>query len=545
MKKINILMATILALSMSSCVQDLNTQPIDPNIKQTFNADEVYHKIYAGLGTSGQKGPDGDCDIVANDEGYSVWYRLVWVHNEFPCDGGWWIWNSDAGCSNLEEISWDSNNPFVKLLYNRLTFNVTTCNHFFDNTGGNPVGNDEATASDLKLHKMRAEVRFMRALNYAYLLDFFGNPPFVTTISMDNPKQFDKDVNVARPKLFAWIVEELNNCLEGLDEDTHVYKVNKNAVYLLLARLYLNSNVYHNGSYPEGALQKAIEYSDKIISKYPLAANYAQLFMGDNDVNPASQEVIFSIQQDGNETQSWGGSSYCVCATRAASMNPYGSTDAWTCWRATPELAIAFAGSKKPADLKKLQDDETTMPTTLKDDRALFNAKGNSFGGPAAYGTGNFEKCWQICKWTGVYSDGTKVGHNTQFVDTDLPIFRSAEAYLTKAEALYRQGNSGEALTVVNTIRSRAHAVALTSLDDDTFIDEWHREFYAEGRRRMDLIRFGIFTGKSTASGHRHWEGRGRKATGGISDVDAKYNLYPIPLSDCVANPELQQNPNY
>ena len=75
MKKVKILtaVAVLCVAVVTSCVNDLNTEPIDPNIKQTFDANMVFNKIYASLGISGQTGPDGDCDIVANDEGYSVW----------------------------------------------------------------------------------------------------------------------------------------------------------------------------------------------------------------------------------------------------------------------------------------------------------------------------------------------------------------------------------------------------------------------------------------------------------------------------------------
>ena len=68
MRHINILLiACFAALGLTSCVQDLNTEPIDPNVLQTFDQDRIYYKIYAGLGTSGQVGPDGNCDIIAND----------------------------------------------------------------------------------------------------------------------------------------------------------------------------------------------------------------------------------------------------------------------------------------------------------------------------------------------------------------------------------------------------------------------------------------------------------------------------------------------
>ncbi|MBQ8101098.1 MAG: RagB/SusD family nutrient uptake outer membrane protein [Paludibacteraceae bacterium] len=532
--------AATLMLALTGCVQNLNTEPIDPNIVQTFQQDEVYYKIYAGLGTSGQKGPDGDCDIVANNEGYSVFYRLVFVHNEFPADGGWWIWG-DAGVPDLLECKWTSENAFVSLLYNRLNFNVTTCNHFLENTEG---------MTDEKTVRQRAEIRFMRALNFYYLMDFFGNPPFSLAVTSKNPTQIEG----GRPALYQWLVDELLAAENDLEEKTSTYRVSKDAARVLLARLYLNAEVYTDGAVK--AYDKAEEYAKKVMDKYELADKYAELFMGDNDTNGAAKEIIFAIPQDGNMVQSWGGSSCMVAMTRSnGSMDDYGSDAAWECWRSSPSLVSVFTDSPDSHHAN-----EFNMPAEVGDDRALLSnvryvmssgdnpvrlkdANGNDSvnynavecTGPAAYGTGNFTKCWSICKWTGIYSTGTS-GKHVKFVDTDVPFIRAAEAYMTYAEALYRQGNPTEALNIINTkIRARAHAAALPSIDDDVLLDEWQREFYAEARRRIDLIRFGQFAGPKAT---RTWEGH-------KAGIDKKYNLYALPNSDCVANPNLKQNEGF
>lgn len=553
MKRVKILtaVAVLCSITLTSCVNDLNTEPIDPNIKQTFDARMVYNKIYASLGISGQTGPDGDCDIVANDEGYSVWYRLICVHNEFPADGGWWIWNSDAGCSNILETSWDEANPFVKLLYNRLTFNITLCNHYFDNTGGNPEGLDEAI-SDKDLHTRRAEVRCIRAMHYFYMMDFFGNPPFFTTVSNDYPRQIEG----GRPALFKWIESELKACETTLSETGSYYRVHQDVATLLLARLYLNAEVYTG----EPMYGEAAKRAKQIADKYPLAPEYSYLFMGDNDHNGAEQEVLFAIAQDGVQTESWGGSSFWVAASRNTSMLPSGSNDGWTCWRSSPELIQLF---EKASIAKSIKANEKEMPAILGDDRALFcsqvkdNEKDSviytaAFAGPAEYGSGNFEKCWAICKWTGVYSTGELKGGHDKFVDTDIPFFRAAEAYLTYAEAAFRIGETSEAEIYMQKVRDRANCTKsieeIGGVCERTLMDEWQREFYSEGRRRMDLIRFGAFTGRGSGAAvasktdiHYHWEGRGRIASGPsvASTVDDKYKLYPIPSSDRVANPNL------
>ena len=69
-------------------------------------------------------------------------------------------------------------------------------------------------------------------------------------------------------------------------------------------------------------------------------------------------------------------------------------------------------------------------------------------------------------------------------------------------------------------------------------IDEWCREFYMEGRRRSDLIRFGLFTGDKYV-----WDFKGGVAEG--KSVENFFNVYPIPADDINGNKNLTQNPRY
>lgn len=69
-------------------------------------------------------------------------------------------------------------------------------------------------------------------------------------------------------------------------------------------------------------------------------------------------------------------------------------------------------------------------------------------------------------------------------------------------------------------------------------LDEWAREFYLEGRRRSDLIRFGCFT---TDKYLWDWKG-GVKEGKSVSDI---YNVYPIPDIDMNNNDNMTQNKGY
>lgn len=533
----------------TACVNDLNTQPIDPNINQTFDQDAVFYKLYTSFVQTGQKGEGGDADIITDDEGYSGFYRTLCVLNEFPTDAGWWVWTGNAGVSDLLTISWTTTNPFVEKLYNRLNYGVTMANHFLDNTEGK---------TDDKTRHQRAEVRFIRAMNYYHLLDMFGNVPFTTTVSMSYPTQ------IKRADLYNWLVEEINGTHGFVNDmyergETTVYRATKSSAYMLLARLYLNAEVY-TGT-PDW--ENAAVYAQKVVDAYPtLHKPFAQIFMGDNDKTSA-EEMVFLASCDGQYTRTWAGSQYAIASCRNQSMNECGTTDnSWGCWRSCPELIMAFFPDKTRSEIAQITGDEYDMPAIAGDDRAMFcqsthdGAYVAEFKGIAPPDGEGFQYCWGICKWTNLYSDGS-TPHDSKFTDTDIPLMRASEAYMTLAEALYRQGKNGEAKDIIdNVVRARANAAPLPVLDDETLLAEWLREFYHEGRRRIDLIRFGQFVGPTATM---NWEGRGGQhsfktdAAGNDTDermpakqLEAYYALYPIPNSDMVANSaNLTQNPGY
>ncbi len=123
-------------------------------------------------------------------------------------------------------------------------------------------------------------------------------------------------------------------------------------------------------------------------------------------------------------------------------------------------------------------------------------------------------------------------------MDTDFPVFRSADAYLMYAECAARgAADKTKGETYLNAIRNRAGLGSL-ALTLSNIIDERGRELYYECVRRQDLIRFGLFT-----SGDYLWEFKGGVQEG--KAVDDHFKLYPIISSDLNANGNLKQNPGY
>jgi len=548
------------AIALSGCFKDLDTPPIDPNVTQTFQQDGVFAKIYATLSLTGigsEDGGGGLGDIDGIDGGTSSLYRMQWSLNEFSADGVWWVW-TDAGIPEVRAMTWDASNDLVKGLYARLYFDIALCNYFLAET---------ETLADAKTARQRAEVRFIRALNYYLLLDMYGEGvPFAERLIDELPVQpTDLPKPTARKDLFAWIEAELleieTEMFADGDAAKPYYRAGQAAVWLLLSRMYLNAEVYtgkpdadgiYSGGTPEWS--KAAEYAGKVMSSsYQLAPVYRHLFMGDNDnlhypANTAKVEIILPIAQDGVKTQSWGGSVFLIAGSRTNGMNDYGSTEQWDCWRAKQTLVRKFFPS-----LSAIRLDEYAMPTRAGDDRCLLVSQvtkdgkvtyTTSISDNAENGSEAFKKGWGIAKFTNLYADTLSNASNPRFPDMDIPYFRAAEAYLTYAEAVVRGGTptNGSALDAVNELRNRAHATPWTGADLTLpkILDEWAREFYAEGRRRIDLVRHNKFAGYDV---DYIWEGKGNKAAG--QSVHAKYNIFPIPQTDLTANQNLKASPGY
>lgn len=544
MKKINIknllILVAILGTSVS-CVNDLDVTPINPQVTQTFSQDEVFAKVYASFSHTGQEGPSGKGDIEGLDEGRFSLVRCLWNCNEITTDEAICSWG-DAEVIDLNKNNWTPNTPSFDGLYARLYFVITISNHFLEQT---------ADMTDDNTKRQKAEVRFLRALAYYYLMDNFGNVPFIDKITDVAPLQ------IKRKDLFKWIESELLAVEPDMYEPRTgpYYRVDKAANWLLLARLYLNGQVYTTVPASEGVAavagqtywNEAAVYANKVIkSAYNLSPVFKHLFMGDNagvidgsTVNQAPQEIIFAFPADGIKTTSWGASLFLIASTHTSGMAAWGTSEGWGGNRLRPSVTRAFFPStirvSNPSDLT------TGIGVAYKDERALiYGASDRTLSIP---NIGKFKEGYSALKFSNVRADGGAT-KDPKYVDMDYPFMRKAEAYLIYAEAVLRGGakvDGLEALTAVNDLRTRAKAKLLTSteLTLDYILTERIREFFMEGHRRTDLIRFNKFGG---ATGYT-WEWKSGEQAG--ADFPVEYNLFPLPTNDLNANPNLVQNPGY
>lgn len=541
--KILILGLVLSTLMITSCVKDLDVIPKDPNtiLAGNLGSNPVYMKetlgkIYASFMISGQ-GSNGGDDIAASDGNFFTTTRALWNVQEITTDEAICGWG-DVGISDLNTQTWSAQNPFLTALYQRLSLSITYANDFIKFTNGN---------TDPAVIQYNAEARFLRALAYAWHMDLFANPPFTTDadgVGKFFPKQLDPDPKVGRTKLFNYITTELRSIETKLGDPKFSYpQADKAACWMLLARVYLNAQVYTGTA----KWDSCKIYADKVITsgKYSLATNYRQNFSADND-GKHNPEMIFAWEQDGIYTQGYVGTTFLIESSsdsryiKAEDFHGLTSNTNWNGNRARKQFMNVLVDTLATYGNVKIPATDTLFAQS-KDKRVLLKMK-KSMDIPSASSNGDYGI--GVYKFTAKNTDGSKAAnYNPAFACTDFPVFRYADALLMRAEALHRLGNDASAVVDVNTVRTRAFGnttgnITAAQLTDQFLLNERGREFYYEAQRRTDLIRFGQFT-----DGTYRWTWKG--GTIGGAATDKHFNIFPIPGDEVSANPNIKQNTGY
>ena len=536
MKKINLLPALVLisfGFSITSCKKILDLKPTNGvTVDIAYNTPEGYRqgfaKLYGAFALTGNSGGAGQPDIDPNtiDEGNSDFLRMFWNTQELSTDeaidNSSWNGNTDAGLHDFHNMNWAASNRMLLGLYVRSAYQILLCNEFMRQSTDaklaerNITGNDAAT-----IKAYLPEARFLRAFQYWVMMDAFGNPSFATeadAVGSTVPRR------IIRTELFSYIESELKAIETELPAPrTNEYgRADRAAAWALLARMYLNAEVYTGTQ----RFTDAITYSKKVIDAgYSLETNYQWLFLNDNHL--CTNELIFTINYDGRKTQNYGGTNYIVYAGSSGNIP-------------VSEVGVSgWGGNRVTKNLPNLFPDYTGTA----DKRSLFYTAGRnieivdrSVDGFAAIKFKNINRDGSLG-----YAENGNLG-----VGVDMPLFRLAEQYLIYAEAVLRGGSGGDAPTAlqyINLLRTRAYQnvsgnINANELDLNFIIDERGRELYWEGFRRTDLIRFNRFVESSYL-----WPWKGNIAGG--TGVSAIYKLFPIPSSEISANNNLIQNPGY
>ena len=455
-----------------------------------------------------------------------------------PARGGNWY---DGGrYEQHHKHTWDKDNAHVSGVWNWLSTTISKANQSLYLLKDAPESNAKATAI--------AEVRTTRALAFYFMMDLWGNIPIVTEFGDITPP-------TTRPRLevFNFVEKEVKESLPNLSSATGITtygRPNKYMAYALLAKMYLNAEVYTGTQ----RYNDAVTMCDNIISAtgtpYSLESDYRKMFFIDN--GPQIKEFIFAIPFDAGFD---GGYMFYARYSLPRSLQAKYSL------KHTPSAPMStlpeyYANFNDPNDKRNAQwikglqykyDGTPVMVATTKKGYDQFYT--GSDGGAAfsyqvnitpdvvlrdasrPYDAGNDEIAWNMgYRNNKFYADSTSSNRNQ---NNDVPVFRYSDILLMKAEAILRgatptQGQT--ALSLVNQLRAvRTTSAPWASVTLEDLYKERCREMAWECWHRNDMIRFGKYEGT--------W--------GFKTNSDVRRRLFPIPASAILLNPKLEQNPSY
>ena len=373
-----------------------------------------------------------------------------------------------------------------------------------------------------------AEGRFLRAMAMFSIVDGWDQVAMRTNTA--NPEEVPTIMKGTAALDF--IISELNAIIPNLPS-TPTNRANKNAARVLLMKCYLNKGVVANRQSPSFAaadMNQVISLANTIITTggYTLTPNYFDNFAPTNDV--LSAENIWTAENiggssSGNVRSRW----FC---TLHYNTNPSG-------WNGFTTLSNFY---DKFDSTDKRRGGAYVGQTNISGLKVgfLLGQQYNQSGTPLSDRTGaplaftrevKLVETGKNLEVTGIrvlkYPIDFTGGDNS---NNDYVYFRYADVLLMKAEAILRGGTDPQtSAALVNAVRTRAGLPNVTSVTLDQLLDERGREFYWEGWRRNDLVRFGKFLNP--------WQEKGQS--------DPKRLLFPIPARSLAANPSLLQNPGY
>ncbi len=439
----------------------------------------------------------------------------------------------------------------------------------------------------------KAEARFMRALYYFELLNYWGGVPIYdeSTVVAEEFLNMTLPRNTAE-EVRAFIIADLDEAIASLPDewDTENYgRATSGAANALKGKVLL-----YNEQYDEAAT-----YFETVINSglYALYSDYAGLFEPEGD---ASSEMIFAVQNIGGVGQDYGmpttfymgsRSSYGSCWNNVMAATDFVDSYEWKDGRPF-DWEEVIPGFNESDDIKAetfyatLTSDATEVETypeareTLLEmydqrdprmqasvimpytwyegfvsnaavdceyviDREKAVSEYNAF----IRVQGNYEYyLWR--KFVAKYDMDGAI-NNRQDTPINFPIIRYADVLLMLAECYNEMGRGVDAISLVNQVRARVDMPAINSgpeyleVGDDyskifeRIKHEREVELAAEGHSFNDMKRWGLL---ETLEG----EVKGFTGTYYYTRVVRERDyLWPIPQSEMERNPNMEQNPGW
>lgn len=559
--------------ALTSCVQDLDTLPLNPwdtTSETAYGKDRTAYiqglaKLYFNFTSN------DTTDLLVSDAGASELIRSFWSCQEVSTDEVKCAWG-DAWAEAINTNMYDdSENDMVYGVFVRTLQGISYANEYLRQTTDeklNSRGVDAALKAEI--HGFRAEARFLRAYFYWMAMDIFGDVPFTdenSPFGSVNPKQ------KPRAEVYEFVVNELE-ALAAEDSAmpeaaSNRPRADKGAALGLLARVYLNAEVYTGTP----AWEECKATCDAIykLGKYSLCSEYKNLFRGDNGENPdAYNEFLFSAYYDETSAQSWGGGTYLTCGAAdtaellADTEVEYTDEKGNVSTKKASRLGIggAWLGLHVHEHFVKTHFNPTDVTWGDEGTYTIVDKRGQLFHtarrtqGDFTDLQNTFNQGWGCWKYNNLpHADEYKgetdeslgikrweEGNPDKTTNIDFPLIRLGEIHLIYAEACCRLGQGAAAQPKIDELASRTGVTAITvpaAWSEDAmklFREERARELYWEGHRRTDLIRYESYYQESYP-----WPFKG----GNGESFDPHKVLYAIPVSQLLANPELHNPTGY
>ncbi len=500
----------------------------------------------------------------------AIWELQEVSTDELTCPTRGSDWDDGGEHRRVFEHNVNREDPEVIGAWNFIFTGVNNCNRNID-LFNSLIKSGQVDATQAKSYI--AELSVLREFFYFLALNDFGNIPIVTSFA-SAPAQ---PPTVKEADVYKFIEQSLKTNVPLLDKTkggSAYGRMNYWAGRMLQAKLYLNAKVYTGTAH----WQDCIDACDDIINNggFELTSDF---FANFSAANTGTNEMIFAIPYDqvfftgfemsmsslhyGNQdtynltSQPWNG--YCTLEEFYNSFEPNDLRrgDQGTVNGPAKNRGSFVAGYQYKSDgVTKVVDAgyETQDP---KNPDKPYDPDGpdlvltphiNELGPNALREAGA-----RVGKWE--YALG-----GTSEMSNDYAVFRYSDVLLMKAEAVWRLSQNptdATALALVNQVRARAGVEPLTTLDGPpnwdpngtaipggNIFNERGRELFCEQHRRMDLMRWGLFTAKDKTGTMLAW-GLPVKEVGDSYNFAPYTVLNPIPRAQIDANPNLVQNPGY
>ncbi|MBQ5982114.1 MAG: RagB/SusD family nutrient uptake outer membrane protein [Prevotella sp.] len=502
-----------------------------------------------------------------------------------PTRDGWW---DDGGkWRRLHYHDWNvEDGGDAQSEWNGCFQGIMQCNYVIEDL--EKISASRFGFSEAEFDNLKAQCRVLRAWFYIRLLDGFRNVPLAISFN-DVSKNSEKQV--PPQAIFDFIEEDLKECIPMLTEknslgtnSTIQGQWTKAGAAALLVRLYLNAEVYIGTSKYKECEQIAQDIIDGKYGQYQVAERWDAAFDWDND---ACDEVIFgfpgapgySYWHYQGDTYWWTvpararyyfGDSKCKAGDHntkyaaSPSYAPNGTKYNYELgmpiekFRKYPndermKLYRNLGGSRREGMFvygyleyqdesgatKRVQAPEVPYDLYIRDAVGKFQSLAPERWLTATNSTlrdGDHNSGWHFAKYP-FYSD-----EDSHQMESDYTEIRLPEIIYSLAECKLRYGRKAEAARLLNMVRRRNYPAenlkevlyapeGNATLDMQEMLDEWGREFFAESRRRIDLIRFDKFTSGT-------WWDK-------TPDADSHTKIFPIMRPILNANPALVQNEGY